>query len=109
MGMQPTILQQSLGYVQFGAGKFSSGATLASVTPSAGFKTTAGIPDGTTQIVVYDETATMRWTDDGLTTPTTTLGNPVTAGQALVFTSNFPNLQFCGASAVINVTYYRSA
>lgn len=108
MGMQPVLFEQSLGYVQFGAGQFPSGLFLKNVAPTGGFTTKAGIPDGTTRIVVYDETATMRWTDDGLTVPTTSLGNPVVAGQALSFGSNFPSLQFYGPTSVINVTYYRA-
>lgn len=111
MGMQPVILGVSLGYGQYAANSFSSGLFLKNVAPttSSSLSTTVpGIPAGTCQVLVYDETATMRWTDDGVTTPTSTVGNPVTAGQALIFTSSLPNLQIYGPSAVVNVTYYRN-
>ncbi len=98
-------LQIPLGYQQFTSVSTSSAVSLASGVPSTG---STGIPNGSTSVVIYVESAGIRWRDDG-TAPTSSVGNPIAAGQAFVYSGALPKLQFIGqtGSPTVNVTYYQ--
>lgn len=97
-------LQIPLGYVQFTSVSTSSAVVIATSAPSSGV---TGIPAGANSIVVYVEGSGIRWRDDG-TAPTSSVGNPVAAGQAFFYSGALPKFQFIGqtGSPTVNVTYY---
>ena len=70
-----------------------------------------GIPAGTQYAVVRCEAQAVRWTDDGATTPTATVGMPMlVADQPMVFTSNLGALLFIAqvSGAILNVSFYKT-
>lgn len=92
---------KQLGYKQLTG--LSSVKTLADVTD--------GIPSGSTWVLLQAETQNIRWTDDGSTTPTSTVGMILltTTGPYLYsIGSKLTNLKFieAAASAKLNITFY---
>lgn len=94
----------------------STGAPYAYVplTPSQNGTTVASstaltVPAGATYAVVCVETQGVRWTWDGTTTPTSSVGNPIAAGQCSAFSGAtvLANLRFIqqASSATIDVEY----
>jgi hypothetical protein len=67
-----------------------------------------GIPAGATFAWITPETAAIRWRDDG-TAPSATVGNPVAAGQQLVYGGLLASLQVVAQSgtSTVNVAFYR--
>jgi len=67
------------------------------------------IPTGALQAQVCAETQSVRYTWDGTTTPTTTVGSPLTAGQCIQFSGStlLANLRFIqtAATATLDVQY----
>jgi len=67
------------------------------------------IPTGATYAVVCSETQGVRWTWDGTTTPTASVGTPLAAGQCAAFSGAgvLANLKFIQqtATATIDVEY----
>lgn len=87
--------QKSLGYQQITAGSLGSAVGFASVPASA------------SAALIYVEAGNIRWRDDG-TAPTATVGMPVSAGQAFVYSGPLSAIQFieqAGQSPIINVTF----
>jgi hypothetical protein len=93
---EPALLV-SLGYCQL------SVTTAVLVSTCSG-----GIPAGATFAWITPETAAIRWRDDG-TAPSATVGNPVSAGQQLVYGGLLASLQVVAQSgtATVNVAFYR--
>lgn len=81
-----TIVSQSsaTGGVNGGAGTYVTSQT---TTASSASLTTSGIPSAAVFAVVQVESETARWRDDG-TAPTASVGQPLTAGQPIYFTSS---------------------
>lgn len=81
-------------------------ATLASATPLT-------IPAGANQAECWADTANVRFTRDGSTVPTGSVGGLIIAGahQPTVFKGNLADLQFIAASGSPNlyIIYYGSA
>jgi hypothetical protein len=67
-----------------------------------------GIPAGATITYLTPETAAIRWRDDA-TAPTTTVGNPVSAGQQLTYYGLLSTLQVVAqaGAATVNINFYR--
>jgi hypothetical protein len=99
------IAEKSLGYAQSGA---VDTATLVSSLTFQG-QPAAGIPPGTSLLLIQAQTQAVRWRDDG-TAPTTTVGYPLAAGVDFRYTgANSGALQFISqtAGAILNVVAYR--
>jgi hypothetical protein len=62
---------------------------------------------GAASVLISVEASGVRWRDDG-TDPTSTVGQPVSAGQALCYANEVGAFRVIGqtAGATINVTYY---
>jgi hypothetical protein len=75
------------------------------VTPTVATK--LAIPNGANYANVCAETATVRWTWDGTTTPTSSVGSPISAGTCAPFSGPqiLANLQFFSSSGTIDVEY----
>jgi hypothetical protein len=74
--------------------------------------TLGAIPAGAQYAVVRCEAQAVRWTDDGVTTPTATLGMPMAVADApMVFTSNLGALLFIAqvSGAILDVAFYKTA
>lgn len=68
----------------------------------------AGIPPGTSLLLVQPQTQAIRWRDDGIV-PTATVGYPLAAGAELRYTGRgLANLRVISqaAGAIINVVAY---
>lgn len=65
------------------------------------------IPVGAAEAFVVCESQTVRWRDDG-TSPTASIGVPLTANTAFPYTGNLAAIQFIQttATATCNVSYY---
>lgn len=90
------LAEKPLGYRQILAAQVDPGVQL------------AGVPDGTSLILIIAEAQAIRWRDDG-TAPTATVGQPLAAGIELRYTGRSPsNLRFISqtAGAIINLTFY---
>ena len=72
-------------------------------TPAVGLT----IPTNANYALVCAETATVRWTWDGTTTPTSSVGIPIAAGQCTPFSGPkiLANLKFFSSSGTIDVEY----
>jgi hypothetical protein len=95
---------RALGYAQFAAGGVDA-STLVSTAQFAGLA--AGIPIGTTKILINCAAQAIRWRDDG-TAPTAAVGYPLATGVDLVFTGDFNKLRLIAqvAGAVVNMVAY---
>lgn len=87
----------SLGYQQ---------STSLSTSTAAGLPSIPSRP-GPGSALIAVEGAGIRWRDDG-TAPTSSVGQPVSAGQALCYGQDINAFQVIGqtSGATINVTYY---
>lgn len=96
---------KALGYAQFAAGGVDT-STLVS-TATFGGQAAAGIPNGTTKLLIQCAAQAIRWRDDG-TAPTAAVGYPLAVGVDFVFTGNFANLRLIAqsAGAVVNLVAY---
>ena len=101
--MQTTFVSdRSLGYAQSGA---VDASTLIS---SLSFAGVAGIPAGTSLLLIQPETQAIRWRDDG-TAPTAAVGYPLAVGANLEYTgSRLGELRVISqvAGAIVNVVAY---
>jgi hypothetical protein len=90
-------LAASLGYQQATSVSTSSAINLPS------------IPSNAASYLLSVESAGIRWRDDG-TDPTSTVGQPVSAGQALCYGNDPHAVRLIGQTGTptINVTYYAS-
>ena len=98
----PFIAERSLGYSQSGA--VDTSTLISSLT----FQTVAGIPSGTSLIIITPQTQAIRWRDDG-TAPTASVGYPLAVGDELRYTGlNMPALRVISqvAGAVVNCVAY---
>lgn len=70
---------------------------------------TVTIPTGADRVLVQAESDAIRWTDDGDTTVTTTLGQRLEDGADFMYVGDLTQLQFIrlGTSAQINLSFYR--
>lgn len=73
---------------------------------------TGGIPKFAGRAVITVETDTVRWTDDGVTTPTATVGMPAAKDTTFELPSaeaiaNFKAIRVT-TDAKINIAYYKS-
>lgn len=68
----------------------------------------SSIPDNTEVAVIQAETQNVRWRDDG-TSPTTSVGMILVAGDSMVYNGTMSALKFIEvtASAKLNITYYK--
>lgn len=104
--MQSGLQQdKALGYAQFAAGGVDT-STLAS-SATFGSASTAGIPNGTTKLLIQCAAQAIRWRDDGVA-PTAAIGYPLAVGVDYVFTGNLTALRFIAqtAGAVVNMVAY---
>jgi hypothetical protein len=72
-------------------------------TPAVGLT----IPINANYALVCAETATVRWTWDGTTTPNSTVGSPIASGSCVPFSGPkiLANLKFFSSSGTIDVEY----
>jgi len=99
---------KSLGYAQFAAGGVDA-STLVS-TATFGTSAVAGIPSGTTHLLITCAAQAIRWRDDG-TAPTAAIGYPLAIGTELVYAgSAMGQLRLISqaAGAVVNIVAYGS-
>lgn len=77
------------------------------VTLSTAGGTPLTIPTNANYALVCVETATVRWTWDGTTAPTSSVGSPIAAGQCSPFSGPkiLANLKFFSSSGTIDVEY----
>ncbi len=99
------LANKSLGYAQFAAGGVDTATLVSSAT--FGGQPAAGIPNGTTKLLIQCAAQAIRWRDDG-TAPTSSVGYPLATGVDLVFTGNFAQLRLIAqsAGAVVNMVAY---
>jgi len=93
-----------LGYQQLD-GSLVAAVGLALPTP----KNINGYTRGAQAVLLGCEVANVRWTDDGVTTPTSTKGTLMrTTDPPFWYAGNLGNLLFieAGAGALLNVLYY---
>jgi hypothetical protein len=64
-----------------------------------------GIPTGATRFV-FVPTVDVRYTDDGATTPTSSVGIPVQAGQPWFIDSDLSDVSFYGPAGAVNGGFY---
>jgi hypothetical protein len=72
--------------------------------------TTGSVPAGATMAAIRCEGAAVRFTDDGATTPTASVGQPIlTTDPPLFYTGTLANLQFIqeSSSGKVDVLFYR--
>lgn len=96
--------EKPLGYGQFAAGAIDTSTLLSTITVGG----VAGIPAGTSLVLIVPEAQAVRWRDDG-TAPTAAVGQPLAAGAELRYTANgLANLRFISAvaGAILNCTFY---
>ena len=98
---------KSLGYAQFAAGGVDASTLVSTATFGSN---PAGIPNGTTHILITCAAQAIRWRDDG-TAPTTAVGYPLAVGTELVYAgSGLAQLRLIAqsAGAVVNMAAYGS-
>ena len=102
---------EALGYAQYTG---LSAATLLTDAPATGHALPTSDPSvwGNRPLValLQAEAQNIRWTDDGITTPTATIGMVLIAGdQPFLYDGPLNKLQFirAAAGAILNVGYYR--
>lgn len=78
------------------------------VTGVGSAKGLQSIPNGCTLAMIQPESQNVRWRDDGVN-PTTSVGMILVANDILFYSGNLADIKFIevGATAKINVTYYR--
>src|SRR6266446_6704820 len=94
------LAERSLGYAQLTSIDASTLISSATFGSAAG----AGIPLGTSLLLITPQTQAIRWRDDG-TAPTATVGYPLASGSELRYTgNNLGNLRVISqvAGAAIN-------
>lgn len=66
------------------------------------------IPDGTELAIIQAEGQDIRWTDDGVTTPTATEGMILKKDASIIYNGDFINFQAIEivAGAKLNISYY---
>lgn len=77
---------------------------------AAGLSTcTGGIPVGSSNVFIIDETANSRWRDDG-TAPTTTVGMLFSSGTSLSYQGDLTAIQFIAVSGspVLDISFYKN-
>jgi hypothetical protein len=101
IAVQPIYLYRSAGPMQFlSATQLASAVGLSAATLASGTVGTAGIPSPPSPLIaeICVETAGIRYTDDGVTTPTASVGIPV------VGTSSAPScFQYAGPLSAFKV------
>lgn len=98
------LAERSMGYAQSGA--VDASTLISSLT----FGGVAGIPNGTSLIIITPQTQDIRWRDDG-TAPTAAIGYPLAAGAELRYTgADMQNLRVISqvAGAIVNVIAYKA-
>jgi hypothetical protein len=67
------------------------------------------IPNGARYMQVCASTATVRYTTDGLTTPTSSIGQPLVAGSCVVLSGVrvVTNFRAASASGTLDIEYFR--
>jgi hypothetical protein len=101
---QGFMAETPLGYVQSSA---VDASTLISSLTFTG-QTAAGIPAGTSLLLIQPQTQAIRWRDDG-TAPTASVGYPLAVGAELRYTARgMQNLRVISqvAGAIVNVIAY---
>lgn len=86
-------------------------SSVKSLTDGVGIDTDdTGIPAGAAYALIEADGEVVRWTDDGQN-PTTTKGMRLGAGGQMVYEGDLTALRFIeeGASATLNVSFYRDA
>lgn len=95
--------QKSLGYAQ--TTDVATAKTVAEIAPSG------TIPPTATHAIVQCEAQNCRWTDDGTTTPTASVGMILAVGDILTVSkaqfTKFKIIQ-AAASAKVNATFYKT-
>lgn len=74
------------------------------INPAAATNLT--VPTGATMALISVSAASARWRDDG-TAPTAAIGMPMTAGQEFQYSGNLAAIQFIGAGATLDISYYK--
>lgn len=98
------MADKSLGYAQSAAVDASTLISSLTFGSNAG----AGIPTGTTTLLIQPQTQAIRWRDDGIA-PTATIGYPLAVGAELRYTGqNLAALRVISqtAGAIINVVAF---
>ena len=92
-----------LGYCQLSATQLTGVVGLSSCS--------SGIPAGATAVALQAKTANVRYTDDGKTTPTATVGMQIISAQLpIYYPGTLSNLRFIaatGGSPILDVLFYR--
>lgn len=102
-GAVPNQFVVPLGYCQITS--LSSAAPLTTASCSTG-----SVPAVATMAAIRAEGAAVRYTDDGATTPTASVGQPIlTTDPPLLYTGTLAKLQFIQelSSAMVDVLFYR--
>lgn len=84
-----------LGYVQLKDADITAAANLT-------------VPAGATIIEFITEAQAVRYTDDGTTTPTATVGMPVAVGTLFRYSGDLTAIKFIrqAAGAILNISFY---
>lgn len=102
-GTVPGQFMTPLGYCQITS--LSSAAALTTASCSTG-----SVPATATMAAIRAEGAAVRYTDDGATTPTASVGQPILmTDPPLLYTGTLAKLQFIqeSSSAMVDVLFYR--
>jgi hypothetical protein len=94
--------QRQLDAVLLSAGPYEQ---VTNLTAAVGF---SAIPSNTETAVIVVEGQDIRWTDDGVTTPTATVGMLLKKDSTFVYNGEIKNFKAIevAASAKLNVSYY---
>lgn len=65
------------------------------------------IPQNAQSVLIFVESAGIRWRDDG-TDPTSSVGNPISSGQAFCYANDPHAMRIIGQTGTptVNITYY---
>lgn len=84
---------------------------VSAATSIAGLAPGGAIPTGCDFVYVQCESQNCRWTDDGVTTPTASVGMILAVGDVIIVTKpNFTKFRIiqAAASAKVNANFYRT-
>lgn len=67
------------------------------------------VPTLTRFCIIQCTSQNVRWTDDGVTTPTATVGMRLQVGETFLYNGSFSNIRFIqeAATATLNISYYK--
>lgn len=101
MGIISVTAAHAFGLPTTTAGPGQYGVPINSVTNLPNIPQSAGAAE------ICVETAAARYTSDGLTTPSPSVGMPVPAGTCFSYAANMATFRIIGAGATLDVEYFK--